>query len=388
MKEAALFIRENNEKIIGLWEENVIKEIEASRSTQSLVLRNQLPHVLDDIAHIMDRHKDIHQVEKDEKFEEILNNSTDHGRHRASSSQYSIKQILQEYMIFHRTLVSALKEANVYTEQVGTLLMYTIETAMINSAESFTNSLQEMREKLIGTLAHDLRSPLSTVYLAIDILEHDNGPESFTRIKRLIKRSMKNSLGLIEGLLDAISVKAGEGITMQFKETDIMEDINWVFQEASEIYSSPIRLVSEKKEIHGIFDGTAIRRVLENLISNGIKYGAPNSPISITVIDQEKDVLIQVHNEGPPIPEERQKEIFNFLKTKQPGDTNRKSWGMGLYLVKMVVEAHGGEVKLDSSRENGTTFEMKLGKQTNKTGVHKTRVGISDAKTFEDLKRK
>lgn len=375
MKKAVLYIKENNEKIINTWEQKVIQEIEASRSTKSLVLRNQLPHVLEDIAEILDRYKDFEHVQKDEKFEEIISNSIDHGRHRASSSHYSIRQILQEYMIFHRTLTDLLREANAYTSEVGSLLMYTIETAMINSADSFTSSLQEMREKLVGTLAHDLRNPISAAYLAIDMMEYDNGPERFKRIKRLVKRSMNNSLKLIEGLLDAISVKAGQGITMQFKETDLLKDINWVYQEASEIYPNPIRLISEQKKVLGVFDGTAIRRVLENLVSNGVKYGAENSPITITVLDKDKEVIIRVHNEGFPIPKQRQNEIFSFLKTKQEGNRkNMKSWGMGLYLVKLVVEAHGGDVKFTSSKKSGTTFEMKMGKQRNKTGISKARV--------------
>lgn len=373
MEKAVHFIKNNIENIIRLWEENVNEEIEASKSTDSLVLRNQLPHVLEDIAEIMDRYEDFEQVEKDEKFEEIINNSIDHGRHRASSSHYSIKQILQEYMILHRTLTDLLREENVFTNEVASLLKYTMETAMINSSDSFNQSIQEMREKLIGTLAHDLRNPLSTAYLAIDMLDCKNDPDRAPLVKKMVKRSMKNSLDLVEGLLDTIQVRAGEGITLHFSETDLMKDINWVYQEASEIYPNSIELNTELDRIHGVFDGAAVRRILENLVSNGVKYGAKDTTIAISVFSKQDDVIIQVHNEGRPIPVKKQQEIFQFMNKRKGGSRERmKSYGMGLFLVKTVAEAHGGKANLTSNKASGTTFEIILNKKANKPGVRKS----------------
>ena len=114
MKEAARFIEHNNDKIIDTWEKNVNEEIEVAKGTSSLVLRNQLTHVLSDIMKIMDRYDNFEQVKKEEKFEEIINDSIDHGRHRASTSNYAIKQVLREYLVFHRTLAELLREADVY----------------------------------------------------------------------------------------------------------------------------------------------------------------------------------------------------------------------------------------------------------------------------------
>ena len=377
-RKAVFFFRENNEKIMSIWEKKVKKEIDVSDSTTSLLLRNQLPYFIKDIAKIFDRYKDLEEMQDDEGFEEIIQDSSDHGRHRASAPNYTVKQVLQEYMVFHRTITDLLIEDEAYSKEVATVLKYIIETAMIQSANSFTQSLQDMREKVVGTLAHDLRNPLSAAYLAIDTLEYEHGQERFRKMKRLIRRSVKNSLNLVEGLLDSISIEAGEGMTIVFEETNLMEDIDWVYQEASEIYKNPIELVSEAKEIKGVFDAAAIRRVLENLISNGVKYGAEDSRITITVVDKTQDVLIKVHNEGLPISKERQKEIFHFLETKKKENAQMKSWGMGLYLVKMVVEAHGGELNLQSSEEEGTTFEMILGKYTNEIGKSKTRVNIPE----------
>jgi signal transduction histidine kinase len=375
MKEAARFIEHNNDKIIDTWEKNVNEEIEVAKGTSSLVLRNQLTHVLSDIMKIMDRYDNFEQVKKEEKFEEIINDSIDHGRHRASTSNYAIKQVLREYLVFHRTLAELLREADVYSNEVGNLLNYAVETAMIYSADSFSQSLQEMREKMVGTLAHDLRNPLSTAYLAIDLFDCENEPERANMLKKMAKRSMKHSLNLVESLLDAITVKAGEGITMHFTKTNLIKDIKWVYEESLEIYSNKIVLDIQKEEIVGIFDGAAIRRILENLVSNGVKYGEENSAVKISVQQKDEEVSIKVHNTGNPIPKEKQEEIFRFMSTRKGGNNrSMKSWGMGLYLVKIVAEAHGGKVNLLSNENEGTTFEILLNKAANKPGVFKTKL--------------
>lgn len=105
------------------------------------------------------------------------------------------------------------------------VLTYTLETSMSHSFSAFSDSLQEMRETLVGTLAHDLRNPISAAYFSIDIMKHSDGEERFKKVKEMTLKSLRRSLDLMEGLLDAISVKAGEGITLNFSESNLVEDI-------------------------------------------------------------------------------------------------------------------------------------------------------------------
>ncbi len=379
MKQAAKYIKDHNEEIINHWEEIVKQEIEASKNTHSLALRNQLPHVLKDIAEIMNRYNDFEEIRNNENFEEIISNSLDHGRHRATSSSYSVDQILQEFIVFHKVITEKLRENNSYTTEVGILLKYTLETAMVKSASSFNDSLQAMREKLIGTLAHDIRNPISTAYLALDMVNYEDGPERLDKITRISKQCLKNSIELIEGLLDAISLKAGDGITFNFEKCDIMKDLRWVYNECVEIFRNEIVLETDSDEIIGIFDGAAVRRIIENLMTNAIKYGAKDKPITMHIEDGGDYVSICVHNYGNPIPEEKQSNIFKFLNTSRQVNTGHlKSWGMGLSLVKIVAEAHGGKVLLKSNAEDGTSFIIFLDKKANKPGMVKSKLNFSE----------
>lgn len=186
-------------------------------------------------------------------------------------------------------------------------------------------------------------------------------------------KSLKRTLDLIEGLLDSVTVEAGQGIILDLAEGDIMVEVKSVYNEASEIYSNAIHLNYTEEEILGIFDGTMIRRVLENFLSNAIKYGDRNSPVTISIEDSAEFVSIKIHNYGNPITKKKQQEIFHFLNTTN-GSKEYKSWGMGLFLVKVIAEAHGGNFELASNEKEGTTFSITLNKFLNEPGKKRTAI--------------
>ncbi|HKJ47618.1 MAG TPA: sensor histidine kinase [Christiangramia sp.] len=378
MKTAADIIKTNSNRIMKSWEDRVIKVIPAAQDSSNLALRNQLPNVLDDISEILSRYNGFLEIENNEKYDEIIKNSLDHGRHRATSSHYTVRQILEEYVIFHRVLTDLLVKNDVYTKEVGIVLKYTLETAMLTSASSFTDSLQEMREKLVGTLAHDIRNPISAAYFALDIIDPEDNKDRIKTYKEMGMKSLKKSLELVEGLLDAISVKAGEGITLNFAEINIVKEIKWVCNEANQIYVNEVKWECDADESYGVYDGTAVRRVVENLVTNAIKYGSHEKPIRVIMEHlNEEEILIKVHNHGNPISKDDQSEIFEFLSRGSiQSNSVVEGWGMGLTIVKSVANAHGGKVHVESSEENGTTFSLSLNKNYNNPGKVRTRLNF------------
>lgn len=373
MKQAAYVIKDNLNKIMGLWEIEVRKQILASRQTSEIALLNHLPNLLDSLIKLLERHQNVADALEDKEYEAFLENSSDHGRHRAAAENYSVDQIIHEYIIFHQMVTDLLIIHNLYEQDTIELLKYMIERAMLKSADSFSVSIQEMQEKLIGTLAHDIRNPLSTAQLALQMMDEEHKPNEMAQIRAMALRAVTKSLNLTEGLLDTVTVKAGEGIMMTFAEGDLVHHVKWVHYEASEIYNHKFHLECPKEEIRGIFDGTAVRRALENLITNAIKYGSQNNPITIKVEDDPEMVKLTVHNVGNPIPVDKQQDIFKFLgRTESSNTTHLQSWGIGLTLVKIVAEAHGGEIELSSSKEGGTSFTITLQKYTNKPGKTRT----------------
>jgi signal transduction histidine kinase len=381
MEKAVKVLRTHKDVILEIWLNKVQKEVEAASKNNKLALRDHLPHLLDDILNIMQRYKDFDVLRQETTYREIFENSIEHGRHRATSSGYTVEQILREYILFHHAITDLLIEEEAYNDEVGVVLKFSIENAMLYSGGAFSESLQEMRQKLLAIVAHDIRNPISAAYLAVDFLKYDEGKERFEKLRKLAHSSLKRSMELVEGLLDSITVEAGEGITLDFTEANLAENIRSLHAEAAEIYSNDIVLECDKQEINGIFDPTMIRRVLENFISNAVKYGNRDTPVTVTVMDSEEHLEIGVHNYGEEIPQEKQEEIFQFLKTTQgsTGNSDLKSRGMGLSLVKAVARAHGGDVKLESSREKGTTFSITVHKFSHKPGKVKAPINYDFA---------
>lgn len=377
MKSVEEAIKKNKPEIMASWEKAVRKEIPASESTVPLALRNLLPSLLEEIAQVISRYEQEEFILEPEKYEEIIRDSNAHGRHRATSSEYTVGQIIKEYIILHQVMIKFLKSKKVYDAETGIVLSNSLEMAMAYSAGSFSESLQEMREKLTGTLAHDIRNPISAAYTSIDMMKYSDGEERFKKVKNISLKGLRRSLDLLEGLLDAITVKAGQGITMDFSETDLIEHVALVYEEASEIYSNNIRLVHEDDEIKGVMDGTAVKRALENLITNAVKYGVYDKPITIEIKNSSEIVTLKVHNYGEPISPEDQNNIFNFLNRKDTNSEGLQSWGMGLTLVKIVAEAHGGHVEVKSDKESGTTFSIVLHKHANKPGKTRARLNFT-----------
>ena len=110
-------------------------------------------------------------------------------------------------------------------------------------------------------------------------------------------------------------------------------------------------------------DASGLRRILENLCNNAIKYGFPDTPVKIFLEEGQSDISIKVHNCGPVIPAEDQNNIFQqYHRTIEAKTGHREGWGIGLTLVRGVAEAHGGTVEVESSMGKGTIFIVKLPK--------------------------
>jgi signal transduction histidine kinase len=369
MKTIAKLLKSKRDEVIGLWEKEVLEQVKSAPSTNKIAIHDHVPNILDDIIDIMNRYENIDDYHNDEKTHQIEEDSLKHGRHRATSPNYTVEQIIHEYIIFNNVIIRVLHNNNVKEGSLFHLIKYSIDKAMLNSVSSFTESIQEMQNKLIGTLAHDIRNPLAAARMSIEMLNYEAGEERLEKVKKMSYNSVNKAIDLIEGLLESITVKAGEGIMLSFSEMDLNDEIQSVYNEACEIFSEEIILDKKDEPINGVFDATAIRRLLENLVTNAIKYGHSEKAIIVKIRNEEEWLNITVHNHGEPIPKEKQKEIFTFMQLgNQHREKNLQSYGIGLTLVKMVAEAHGGSVNIRSEEEFGTEFQIKLNKHSNVPG--------------------
>lgn len=220
---------------------------------------------------------------------------------------------------------------------------------------------REMRELFVLALTHDLRTPLAAAKFAAQLLfQKGSDPFEAQRLSARIAASLDRCDAMISDLLDANHLRSGQKLNIQVEPLELTELTTDTLIELSTLYGD--RFVLQAAEpIQGRWSRMELKRMLENLCINGIKYGSSDRPVRVTVERHCDSVSLQVHNWGAPIPEDEQAKLFEPYHRRSEHQTGgRRGWGLGLTVVGGIAAAHGGSVSVQSTTEQGTTFEVIL----------------------------
>lgn len=223
---------------------------------------------------------------------------------------------------------------------------------------------RDLREQFVATLTHDLRSPITAARMSAQIImKKYNSDEHAYRMSARVVNSIDRVDHMIQNLLDANLIRAGEKLPLVLAECELKEMVKETLDDLTTTHGDRF-VLDAKDEIKVFWSCSAIRRVIENLVNNGIKYGSPYRPVTITLNETEENrVRISVHNEGNPLSPEELIHIFEpYRRTNSAKTSAQKGWGLGLTLVKGIVEAHNGQTIVESSPEKGTTFSLVIPK--------------------------
>jgi signal transduction histidine kinase len=220
-------------------------------------------------------------------------------------------------------------------------------------------SERELREKFVSLLTHDLRTPLSAIKMNSQLIERHYQDSSAVRsYATRINASVGRADQMISNLLDANLIRSGEKLPINIDFFDLSSLIETTLEELSVIHTDRF-VFNAKDSIEGYWDFRGIRRIVENLCNNAVKYGTPYTAITINVYEKAGNAIIEVCNSGEPISEQEQNSLFQQFRRGRK-KTSAKSWGIGLTLVRGVAEAHGGRVKVKSEVETGTIFTVTI----------------------------
>ncbi len=171
---------------------------------------------------------------------------------------------------------------------------------------------------------------------------------------------MNRLTSMIRNRLDASRVRAGERLALQFVQCDLTAVIREVLSEMKAIYRDRFILESQG-QIQGNCSSDGLRRAVENLIVNAINYGERARPITVSMRRSKLGIEIEVHNEGPKIPQKEIPLLFQQYRRAHSAQAGgQHSWGLGLTLVKGVVDAHKGKIRVESEHDSGTSFILEL----------------------------
>jgi signal transduction histidine kinase len=226
--------------------------------------------------------------------------------------------------------------------------------------------LNEQKNQFIGMAAHDLRNPLSVILNFSQYMLRDEraplGPQQ-RELVAIIERNSKFMLSLIHDILSLSRIEAGR-LQLDLQPVDVASLV------AANVHVN--RVLAEKKKIRLVFkaedelppmqlDAAKIEQVMNNLISNALKFSHPDRTVEVIVTRAADAARIAVKDEGQGIPADELDKIFKpFEKTSVKSTDGEPSTGLGLAIASRIVEGHGGRIEVESEPGRGSTFTVTL----------------------------
>jgi len=226
-----------------------------------------------------------------------------------------------------------------------------------------TDSLR-LAEMFVAVLGHDLRNPLSVITTSAEILLRRASDEALLRPASRILGNGQRMGRMIDELLDMARARIAGGIPLSLRDADLATLCRKIV--ADHEVSHPARGLRLRHDgnLRGIWDEDRLFQVLSNLLGNALQHGTPEAPVEIVLDGTDcARVVLSVHNQGA-IPEEILPDLFDPFRVRQKRPHPSRGLGLGLYIVRQIVEAHGGGVAVRSSQEEGTAFVVTLPRQT------------------------
>jgi signal transduction histidine kinase len=222
--------------------------------------------------------------------------------------------------------------------------------------------LNNEKNEFLGIAAHDLKNPLTVVVGSADLLKMAGATGDTKKLAETIASAAKRMSDLINNLLDANAIEQGK-FTSNIERCDLDALVKQSVennQPAASRKNINLR-IGTSPELWATADRAATLQILDNLISNALKYSPPNTTVHIHTLPEQNHVLVKIRDEGPGISEADQRKLFQkFSRLSARPTGGESSTGLGLSIVKRLAEAMGGTVQCHSSLGAGATFILRL----------------------------
>jgi len=340
------------EKILELWEERVREEIPAAADERQPILINTLPAILRHLAEALSpRHPRASATSGNSVAEE-------HGGERVRVTRFRLQDVMTEYKLLREVVLAVLEEQAPLSVAERQIIHGSIDQATIEACTAYVLVQEGFREQLFAILAHDLRGPLSAAKVNISLVLRKSSSEEVPRWAARAIEGIDRVDRMVQDLLDVMRAQAGARLKFDLEECDLVQIARQCVENLQAVHGDRFVLVATAP-VRGHFAPEPLRRAIENLGSNAVKYGAPSRPVTITVREIHQRAIVSVHNEGPAIPADQRETLFRaFHRLPGAQTSGQRGWGLGLAQVRGVAEGHGGSIGVDSLPGSGTTFTI------------------------------
>lgn len=231
--------------------------------------------------------------------------------------------------------------------------------AEANAARQALAEANLLRERLLAIVSHDLRTPLSAISLSLELLARGQlGADRSASLVDRARRSAASMQAMIQELLEFSRAQQPGGFPLSPGRCCLDEACRGVVAEVRAANAGTEVAFASSGPLEGWWDGRALAQALTNLVDNGVRHGA-GATVSVAVRREDDDAVVEVHNGGDPIPAELVPHLFDPYRKGRPGPSPR-GLGLGLFIVREIVQAHGGSIGVVSTRRTGTRFTVRL----------------------------
>jgi signal transduction histidine kinase len=368
------FIESRLAQLIAEWEAFAHSRTPATQTMSPEELRDEAKALLLNIAADMrtgqsaefrsEKSRGVHPAHAPK----ITGSSMQHARQRLEQG-FSLDHLLSEYRALRASVVRLWIEElrDPGREAMDELVRFdeALDQSITEAVAWYSQKLEESRNLFLGVLGHDLRNPLGAIQgSAYYLLRKERLDGAQTKAVTRIVNSSARMEQMVSDLLDFTRTRLGRGLPIMPAAADLCEVCRQVVDELGAFHPERSLLLDCTGDLSGSWDTARIGQMLSNLVANAVQHGEPHMPITINARADGDHVVVEVHNEGPPIAPEAQETIFQPLMRGRAQQTKRRErtsgLGLGLYISHQIALAHRGSIAVASSEKDGTTFIVRL----------------------------
>jgi signal transduction histidine kinase len=364
----AALIRQERDTLLAEWRHEV-RQLSVAHNLDVPTLNDHIPDLLEELACELEVCSDGSMIEG------LKENPITHGLDRLRLG-FDVEEVVGEYNALRGVIQDLVERHDLrlrgaVNRTINRVIDVSIGLAVKTYAAQKALEIQQRREEHLAFVAHDLRSPLSAIAMAAKLLEVTAPDVVKDERTAMLLETMHRNVSRLNSLVVKVvqedaNLKAKVDEKVKRREVKLRELVEALVSDLRPLAeASNLSLINRvPEELMVIADANMLALILQNLISNAIDY-TPNGEVTVWAREVEESASVEcwVSDNGAGIPADRLEKVFDKLET----DPDKKGGlGLGLAIVKQFVEAHGGQVSVESEPGQGSTFRFTI---TDKAGV-------------------
>lgn len=366
------FIVQNVDRIVDEWEQFAATITPAAENMDSVELRDHAKAILLAASRDMNTAQTASEQqakaegESLEKTPSLDQASACHGELRHAVG-FDLVQMTSEFRhlracVIRLWVISVDSPAHTHLQDM-IRFNEAIDEALAESTAAYAEQVNRSRDIFLAILGHDLRAPLQAVSMSTEMLERKAKLDANSlNYVAAIKNGARHMGAMVSDLLEFVRSRLGSKMPIETVPMDLAQACQMALEEATAGQPHCAVTLHVEGDVVGQWDPRRMGQLLQNLIGNALQHGARKGEVRVSLNATAHDVTLRVHNVGLPIAEDALATLFDPLVRSpsedidQPGTST--SLGLGLFIIKEVVDAHGGKIDVTSTAADGTTFTV------------------------------